>query len=98
MSAGHAIPCISNCVLYVLPGRRSAMLVAVPVACQVGLDIIPAAVLVAVRRFVTVPIARAIEVVVASCGVRPVAVVGPPVRILLVPCEFLPPNVFKSDL
>ena len=64
MSTCHAIPGISNRTLDLVPCRRPAMLVAVPVAGQVGFDFIPLAILVAMGCFVTVSIAGAVEVVV----------------------------------
>jgi len=64
MPSCHAIPGISNRTLDLFPCRRPAMLVAVPVAGQLGFDFIPLAILVAMGCVVTVSIAGAVEVVV----------------------------------
>src|SRR6185503_11816284 len=74
------IPSVADRALHMLPCRLTAVLVSIPVTLQVRLDLVPLTPLVPLRRFETVPVARAIVVVIPIRGrsVGPVAIVGFP--------------------
>src|SRR5215204_3134863 len=88
-ASGDAIPRVSNRVFHLLPGRRSTMLVRVPVARQIAFDVVPVSTLEAVRRLVAVAVARLVIVIVAAgCrSIGPITIILLPVRVVVIPAR-----------
>src|SRR4030095_13653613 len=81
-----AVPRIPHRVLHVLPGVLAAVLEFVPTLPQVGLDIVPVATTITVRRLVSVAVPRRVIVEAAiRARVWPSAPVPAPVLLLPLP-------------
>src|SRR5690242_6001527 len=86
----HAVPGVADGVLHVVPRAVATMLVFVPPAAQLGLDIVPLATLVLARCIEAVAVPGRI-VVKASVGlcIRTSAPVIAPITLFVVPVELV---------
>ena len=63
---GDAVPGVPHRILHLLPGRRSSVLIPVPVPFEVALDVIPFAVSIAVCSLIAVTVAWLVVVVLPT--------------------------------